>query len=193
MFKKIALVLLCIVSIEVYSQESKFNIELSYPLTIDSNFIGKNYNGIIDIGLRFRFLELNTISIGGSLHTGYLKNSKSERFQAIDVNLFTIQPRIFAELNLPNLPKFHPSLGAGYSVFIFKPVNNSPSLNPNTTYESESASGINFNIGFAYDISNTILLQVQYDFVKIGVTDDVLDITYNSNINILKIGLGYRL
>ncbi|EPR72911.1 hypothetical protein ADIWIN_1999 [Winogradskyella psychrotolerans RS-3] len=192
MFQKIALFLLCIVSIEGYSQESKFNIELSYPLTIDNNFVGKNYNGVIDIGLRFRFLELNTIYIGGSLHTGYLNNSKSERFQPIDVNLFTIQPRIFAELNLPNLPKLHPSLGVGYSMFVFKPVNNQPSLSPNTTYKSESESGVNINIGVAYDISNKILIQLQYDFVKIGVADDVPNITYNSNINILKIGLGYR-
>ncbi|SDH72865.1 outer membrane protein [Winogradskyella thalassocola] len=193
MFRKIALFIIGLVSIVGYSQDSKLNVELSYPIVVDDNFVGRNYNGIVDLGLKYRFLALNAIHIGGSFHVGYLKNSKTERVQPIDVNLFTIQPRIFAELHIPSLPKFYPSVGLGYSVFVFKPVNNQPSLNPNTTYESENESGFNINLGIAYDISRKVLIQIQYDFVKFGIDNDVPDITYNSNINILKIGLGYRL
>ena len=127
MFQKIALFLLTIVSIEGNSQESIFIIELSCPLTIDSNFVNENYNGIIDDGLQFRFIELNTIYLGDLLHTRHLKNSKSDRIQALDVNLFIIQPRNFTELNLPSLPKFYSSLGVGNSVFVFNPFNNQPS------------------------------------------------------------------
>lgn len=192
MLQKIIFLIICFVSTKNYSQDSKINIELSYPIPIDKNFVGKNFNGIVDLGLKFRFLEFNIVNIGGSLNTGYLKNSKSDRVQPFDVNLFTIQPRVFAELNLPSIPKFHPSIGLGYSIFMFKPVNNRTAFESNISTESINESGLNINTTLAYDITDEILVIVQYDFVKIGVDNDVPDITYNTNINILKIGLGYR-
>lgn len=190
--RKIILLVLCLISFESYAQNSKFNIELSYPLPIDDNFLGSNYNGITDLGLRFRFLELDAISIGGSLNIGYFKNSKSDRVQPFDVNLFTIQPRVFAELNLSTIPKFHPSVGLGYSILNYRIANNQPVLNQNVSNENMNESGFNINAGVAYDISDKIIIIVQYDFVKITLDDNVPDITENTNINIFKIGLGYR-
>jgi len=194
MFRKIILIGLCLLAFESYAQDSKLNIELCYPLSIDKNFVGENYNGIIDLGLRYRFLELNVVNIGGSFNIGYLKNSKDARNQPFDVNLYTLQPRFFAELNLPSIPKFRPSFGLGYSLFLFNVSNNQPIFDSNisSNIENQNKSGINMNSGLAYDITEKIIIQVQYDFVKIGIDDNVPNITYNTNINIIKIGLGYR-
>tara|TARA_R110002049_G_scaffold237427_1_gene410520 strand:+ start:393 stop:974 length:582 start_codon:yes stop_codon:yes gene_type:complete len=193
MFRKLVLLIICFITIESYSQDSKISVELNYPIPIDKNFIGDNYNGIIDLGLRYRFLEFNVIKIGGSLNTGYLKNSEKGHNQPFDVNLFTIQPRVFAELNLPSIPKFHSSIGIGYSMYMFKPVNNRALSNSNISTKSTNESGLNINTGVAFDITDKIMVQIQYDFVRIAVDDNVPDIKYNTNINILKIGLGYRL
>ena len=65
--------------------------------------------------------------------------------------------------------------------------------NPNSSSSSQTESGINLNLGVVYDITDRLFAQVQYDFVKIGVDNEVPDIKYNTNISILKIGLGYRL
>ena len=65
--------------------------------------------------------------------------------------------------------------------------------NPNSSSSSQTESGINLILGVAYDITKKLFTQVQYDFIKIGVDNEVPDTKYNRNINILKIGLGYRL
>lgn len=192
MLQKFVLSMLCLLSFEGYSQDSKISIELSYPVTIDNNFIGENYNGIIDLGFKYRFLELNSVNIGGSLNVGYLKNSKKAHNQPFDVNLFTVQPKIFAELNLASIPKLHPSIGLGYSVLYFKVVHNATVFNSDVSTNNQNESGLNINTGLAYDVTDKITIQAQYDFVKIGVDNEVPDIKNNTNINILKIGLGYR-
>ncbi|MBU2928958.1 outer membrane protein [Winogradskyella psychrotolerans] len=191
MVQKVAFFILGLVSIVGYSQNSNGQIELSYPITLDDNFVGQNYKGIIDLGLQYRFANLKIFHIGGSLNAGYLKKSVQEPTQPADVKLFTIQPRVFAKLYLPNLTKFHPSVGLGYSIFMFKPVNEATLLN-NTQYDSENSSGFNFNVALAYDLTSKVLLLLQYDFVKLATDHDIPDITYNTNINILKIGLGYK-
>ncbi|WP_282031870.1 outer membrane protein [Winogradskyella eximia] len=192
MLQKVILLLIGLISIKGLAQDSKMSVELSYPLPIDNNFVGDNYNGIIDLGFKYRFLEFNTIKIGGSLNIGYLKNSKKANNQPFTVNLYPIQPRVFAELTLPSIPKFHTSLGLGYSLLLFKVANNNVALNSNVSTDIQNESGLNINTGVAYDVTEKLMIQAQYDFVNIGVDNDVPDIAYNKNINILKIGLGYR-
>lgn len=188
MKQKLLLALLLIFSIKSFSQDSKFSLELNYPIPIDENFIGKNYNGIIDLGLKYSFSNLSFINIGASLNAGILKNSKDDRVQPFDVTAFAIQPRIFAELDSESLTKFHSSIGLGYTFMTFN-----ASGNPNSSSSSQTESGINLNLGVAYYITDKFFAQVQYDFIKIVVDNEVPDIKYNTNINILKIGLGYRL
>ena len=61
---------------------------------------------------------------------------------------------------------------------------------------SETLSGFNFNFGLSYDITTKYFVQVQYDFIKLG-NDNGLPgipaISFNTNVNIWKFGLGYRL
>ncbi|MEW4923319.1 outer membrane beta-barrel protein [Algibacter sp. 2305UL17-15] len=193
--KQILLIVLLFFTFISFSQNSKFSLELNYPLPIDDNLIGRNNNGIVDAGLKYSFSNLRLLNIGASLNAGIYKNSKDDRVQPFDVTTYLIQPKIFAELNIKSLTSLHPSIGLGYT-FLSANVSDITSFNMGnnaSVSSSETESGINFNLGLAYDISKKLFVQAQYDFVKIGVDEDAPDIKYNTNINLFKIGLGYRL
>jgi opacity protein-like surface antigen len=185
--------LLLTFTLTTFSQDSKFSLELSYPIPIDQNFIGDQYSGVVDVGAKYRFAELNVIRMGASLNGGLLVNNSNKNNGPLNfsVNAYMLQPRIFAELDIEALKKFRPTLGLGYTFMIFDV---SGTLNGvDVSDENSNLDGLNFNLGIAYNISYKFFAQVQYDFVKIKVEDDVPDVTYNTNINILKIGFGYRL
>ncbi|WP_298266076.1 outer membrane protein [uncultured Lutibacter sp.] len=193
MKQKLLLTLLLIFSIKSFSQESKFSLELNYPIPIDNNFIGENYNGIIDIGADYRIVNLNPVNLGVSLNAGVLTNNVNENngLQNFKITSYVIQPRIFAELDLESIERFHPSVGLGYTIMDFNASGTNNGFDVSDA--SDTQSGFNFNFGLAYDITEKLFVQVQYDFVKLGVDNDVPDIKFNTNVNILKIGLGYRL
>ncbi|WP_299602534.1 hypothetical protein [uncultured Aquimarina sp.] len=52
--------------------------------------------------------------------------------------------------------------------------------------------GLNLNLGIAYDITKKIFAQVQYDFSSISAPNDIPDTSFNTQIQLLKIGVGYR-
>jgi opacity protein-like surface antigen len=193
MKQKFLLTLLLIFSIKSFSQDSKFSLELNYPITIDNNFVGENYNGIIDIGADYRIANLNPVNIGISLNGGVLVNNSNQNngFQNFKVTSYVIQPRIFGELDLKSIDKFHPTVGLGYTIMVFHASGTNNGFDVSDA--SDTQSGFNFNFGLAYDITEKLFVQAQYDFVKLGVDNDVPDIKFNTNVNILKIGLGYRL
>jgi len=178
------LTLLLIFSIKSFSQDSKFSLELNYPIPTDNNFVGESYNGIIDIGADYRIAKLNPVNIGISLNSGVLVNNEFHDFKVIS---YVIQPRIFGELDLESIDRFHPTIGLGYTIMVFN------ASGTNLPDASDTESGFNFNFGLAYDMTEKLFVQAQYDFVKLGVDNDIPDIKFNTNVNILKIGLGYRL
>ncbi|WP_298554479.1 outer membrane beta-barrel protein [uncultured Algibacter sp.] len=190
MKQKLVLILL-LFCFKAFSQNSKFNFEANYPIAIDNNFIGRNFNGIIDLGLKYRFSDLEIVDLGVSLNAGVFKNTIEDIIQPFDVFLFVIQPRLFAELNLESISKFHPFIGLGYTVINSNARGFDSFNSPNRT--SETQSGFNVNLGFALDVSDALYAQIQYDFTKINLDTNTPDIVYNTNVNILKIGLGYRL
>ena len=193
MKQKFLLILLLIFSIKSFSQDSKFSLELNYPIPIDNNFVGENYNGIIDIGADYRIANLNPVNIGISLNGGVLVNNSNQNngFQNFKVTSYVVQPRIFGELDLESIDKFHPTIGLGYTIMVFNASGTNNGFDVSDA--SDTRSGFNFNFGLAYDITEKLFVQAQYDFVKLGVDNDVPDIKFNTNVNILKIGLGYRL
>jgi opacity protein-like surface antigen len=193
MKQKLLLSLLLIFSIKSFSQDSKFSLELNYPIPIDKNFVGENYTGIIDLGAKFRFADLNLINIGASFNGGLLVNNTNKNNGPLNVtvNSYLVQPRIYAELDLEAIKKFHPAIGLGYTFMIFDASGTNNGIDVSSASETES--GLNLNLGIAYDITNRLFAQVQYDYIKIKVDNGVPDMTYNTNVNILKIGLGYRL
>lgn len=195
MRQKLILAALLILAIKSFSQNSKVSLELNYPITIDENFIGKNSNGVVDAGIKFRFVKLDVVNIGLSFNVGIYRNSKEDRVQPFDVTTYIFSPRIYTEFNIKSMTKFHPSVGLGYSIVNAKAdenLNRFNSQNDLFVESTQSVSGINLNLGLLYDLTHKLFVQVQYDFIKVGVDNGVPDITYNTNINLFKIGIGYR-
>ena len=118
MKQKLILAFVVIFTIKSFAQDSKFSIEASYPLPVDNNLIGENYTGLIDIGASYKFKELTSFNIGASINTGILKNTK-DNISPVDIVTYAIQPRIFAELDVEVINKFHPRIGLGYTFMIF--------------------------------------------------------------------------
>ncbi|AOW20581.1 outer membrane protein [Urechidicola croceus] len=195
MKKKLLLTIAVLFSLPFFAQYSNFSIELNYPIPIDKNFIGKNFNGIADLGFKYKFSSAKTLNIGASINSSLLANKTINNRPSFELTVFSIQPRLFAELSSETLENFRPSIGLGYTFMIFSifDKNNFNPQNPNGPVDSETYSGLNLNLGMSYDISNQFYGQIQYDFVKLGSDSDFTDSKYNSNVNILKIGVGYRL
>jgi hypothetical protein len=190
--------LLLLISLLSFSQNSKFRIEASYPLPIDQNFIGKYYDGIADLGVKYQIRELNNFTLGVSLNTALLKADRNEYSIFLDgpisykVTSYSFEPRFFMELKLKKITKLHTAFGIGYSFMFFNIKNTSPEENiPNS---SSTQSGINTNLQIAYDISNRIYVQTQYDFILLtNLEDGIPKNKYNTNINLIKLGIGFRL
>jgi hypothetical protein len=192
MNQKLLLIVLFIFTIKSFSQDSKFSIEANYPFAIDNNFLGEDSYGLVDLGLKYRFAEFNPIQIGVSINGGVLIDNSNQNNSPQDflVTTYSIQPKIFTELNLESMEKLHPFLGLGYTFMNFQLSGSNNGMD--VSGESDNLSGFGLNLGVAYDISNNVFVQVQYDFTKLNV-DDVPDIKYNTNVNLLKIGIGLKI
>lgn len=189
-------VLIIFISLKSLSQNSKFGIEASYPIAVGDNYLGQNYNGLIDLGAKYLFSENKIMDVGASLNLGFFQNTKSgatDLNQLFDVTIFLIQPRIFAKFNIPSLEKLHPEIGIGYSIIIYNAewAENRNAELPSDIDDNEN--GFNLNIGVSYDVTTKLYMQAKYDFIKIGVEDGVPDTSYNTNLNILKFGIGLRI
>jgi opacity protein-like surface antigen len=193
MKQKLLFALLLILSIKSFSQDSKLSVEMHYPILIDQNFIGKNYNGIIDVGAKYRFSEITNINIGASINGGILVNNTNDNNgnQDFTVKSYLIQPKIFAELKIESISKLHPFVGFGYSFMVFDASGTNNGFDVSGSNETES--GINANFGIAYDITKKIFIDIQYDYVKLKVDKETPNTTFNTNVNLLKVGLGFRI
>lgn len=191
--KKYFLFLLLCSSLSLFSQESKFSIELNYPLPIDNNFIGKNYTGIIDLGGKYRILNKEIVNVGVAFNAGLLifDNTKINSPQNFKVYAYPIQPKVFCEFNIKSISKLHPYTSLGYSFLVFRATGTNNGYNVSDFNDTQS--GINLNFGLAYDITNKFFVNAQYDYIKLNKEEGIPDSTFNTKINILKFGLGLRL
>lgn len=172
------------------AQFSNFSMELNYPMTMDKNFIGKNYNGIIDLGLVYTFSNLNKWNLGMSFNASILQNNLNKNVgNSFKLNSYVFQPRIAVVGNSLLMNGFTPVAGIGYAVFVFDV---SGSNDGPMNGETDTQSGFNLNLGVAYDLSEHFFAKVQYDFFKTSVSEGLSRVNYNTNVNLLKIGVGYK-
>ncbi|KAB1153371.1 porin family protein [Tenacibaculum aiptasiae] len=191
MNKRILLALLLVFTINSFSQNSKLSIEAGYPLPFGDNFISQNYDGIIEVGLNYQAYNLNIVNIGFSVDANFLYKSDANNAPLSNVTVFMLKPKVIGQFNIKSIEKLHPQVGIGYSFLFYNVESNiSPSLINNTDRTNK---GINLNLGLLYDITQKVYVHAQYDFIKIGADNNALNIGYNTNINILKFGLGYRI
>ena len=197
MKQKLFYTLLLLTAIHTFSQETKFSIEANYPFTMGENFIGNNYKGVADAGIKYRFTDVKLVNLGLSINGSLLnynfkvQDDFSEPFD-YKVNAYFIQPRIFAELIITSIEEFHPSASLGYSFILFNVAGPDPLDFSNETAK-DSQDGINLNVALAYDLTEKIFIQLQYDFIKLGTSNDIPNTTYNTNVDLVKIGLGFRI
>ena len=150
------LAFIVVFNIKSFSQCSRLNVELSHPISHESNFIEEKFNGFIDLGLKYRFIRNNILNLGISANVGIFNNSKKNIDEPLDITANIIQPRLFSEFNIQALPFLHPSVGVGYTYLTFN-ASGINSFNPDYPEDlnlKTTESGINLNLAIAFDITN---------------------------------------
>jgi len=189
--------LLLIFSINSLAQEvnHRWNVEANYSIIPEEGFGGES--NIIELGLKYRFFNLEFLNLGFSFNTGYSQKD-ANNFNLSEegkVKSYYFQPRLSSEFNIPSLIRLRPTIGLGYSV-----------VNENTSSFSvdgegsvnSTNGGFNFNLGLTYDISNRFFFQAQYDFINLNVRDEftfrgeLVSRNFKRRLNNLKLGIGLR-
>lgn len=170
------------------AQDSKWSITVAYPHPIGDNFLADAYTGILDVGVQHRFADLKVVQLGASIN-GSLLDFTREGFEDVKISAYFIQPRVFGELDIETLSWFRPNLGVGYSIVIFTIAEDSPQV---FTTEDSSEDGINVNVGFSIYIIPNLFVHANYDFTRLFDSDSFADDPYNTRLNQIKVGLGYR-
>ena len=174
------------------AQNYKWQINLNYPITIDQNFIGENYTGFLDFGIGYYCVNYDYLSIGATFNAGIVSNNSNvdfdlDSFRAV---AYVLQPKITFIGTIPEIERFHPYIGLGYSFFIFdiSGVNQGIGI----VESGETLTGFSFNTGFNIDISTRIFINLQYDFTRLERENLIPDTRYNKNVNLIKLGAGFR-
>ena len=193
MTKKLLLGLLLLLSQQAISQDKNWSVEANYPILLGDDYL-QDYNGLLDLGLNYRFISLGIFDIGVGINGGLFRNDngRNSNFRIIG-EAFYLQPRAFTELKLA---RFRPSLGVGYSIW-----NSGVEVEENgeiISDNSDSNGGLNVNLGISYDITKRFFVKVQYDFTRLNVRDtfeqggEAFDVEINENVDIIKLGVGFR-
>ncbi|QLG45899.1 outer membrane beta-barrel protein [Costertonia aggregata] len=148
---------LILISFTNYAQNSNLVVDLHYPVPIDNNFVGENYNGVIGLGIEYHFLDIDPVKVGISVNGGFLSEN-TETGQG-NTTLTTFQPRAVAELKLTSNGKIRPYIGIGYSFLFFKGESRSAFDNPETTTVTLTEEGLNINGGLTFNFTNRFLLK----------------------------------
>lgn len=162
------------------AQSDKFSFSVAYPIPLGEEVFKRN-NGVIDVGVQYRFKELGPVMLGGSANVGfYTYEMAADGFTNRDV---LVQPRIFGEVVLA---KFRPFVGLGYT---FTRLNEEFDFGANEI--TKNWSGINFNLGASLDLIAGLFIRGEYDFIRF-LGSDVFDVKRWNRASTAKIGLGYR-
>jgi opacity protein-like surface antigen len=84
----------------------------------------------------------------------------------------------------------HPYIGLGYSFYVFDISGVNPGLG--IVEDGETLYGFSFNLGIQTDLSDRLFINIEYDFSRVDRNDLVPDTRYNKNINLIKLGAGFR-
>lgn|GEM_PF-505785 len=178
------------VSLLSTGQNRKWSVEGNFPYTFGDNFVDEGYNGVADLGLKYRIREYRRFDLGASLNMGAFTSAASlDGSNGINGNAILFQPRAFASYIIDSVPGLHPMVGLGYSLFMFNV--NDENFNNANFQQNRSDDGLNLNVAIAYDLTDALFVQVQYDYIRLSARNSI-DSSYNKNVNIIKLGFGYR-
>lgn len=178
---KLLLIPVLLLSINSIAQDLNYNwsVEANYSIINDGKLI-RDANGIIDLGVKYRFLDLEFAKIGIGINGGYFgERTNFDENTEFKAKQYFIQPRIFAEFDIPNINRLHPNLGLGYS-FVSTRFSGTYFESDASVLDSNSR-GINVNLGVLYDISKKVFVQANYDLIS-----------GDNRLNTYRIGFGFR-
>lgn len=177
------------ITLNIYEQDSKVSATLSYPLTIGDNFLNE-YSGYLDVGLQYRFLQLEPFNFGISVNTSMLRVSNRED-EGDKLSALLIHPKLFGEFLIGPNGKLRPSFGVGYGFNKFN--NQSNATREVLSHYNQVFEGVLINLTVAYHISKHLFILAQYDRAKIKRSFVELgDQNFNHSGTLLKIGVGYN-
>jgi opacity protein-like surface antigen len=172
------------------AQLKRFSIDFSYPYALDKNFFEENYQGLVDVGLKYRFIKSPVVNFGVAFNGSLFKANEYYKLNPrnIDAASYFVQPKAFVEFNIKQISNLRPYVSVGYAYNLLQNdvINNGQDVT--ITIKNQ---GIIFNTGLSYDFSNWFYIHIQYDFIKLKRIDNPEIETYNSNI--VKAGLGFRI
>lgn len=203
--KKIVLAsFLVFASLIMHAQDQKWSIEANYPLVANSN-LQNDFNGVLDLGIKYRFANLGPVILGAGFNAAYLKNFDNFTYGSVSgqdlvsdykAKQFLLQPKLFAELSIPGLSALRPQIGIGYT---FSTVDiyyddGDQFIADNTNTEG----GLNLNVGLSYDISKRFFVQAQYDYLTIKyngeseINGQTSNFDFKEKTGFIKAGVGFR-
>jgi hypothetical protein len=180
--------LLFLASLTTFAQDKRWSVEANYPISIAGD-LGNDVPGIIDLGVKFRFLDFKVAQIGAGFNAGVLTDNINSfdgfpsPIEFRETN-WLFQPKLFSEFQIRGISKLRPSIGLGYTFIRSSFEGRGGGL---TFDNADTEGGFNFNVGLSYDITNKIFIQGQYDFI--GISADFEEDRY---LGFLKFGLGFR-
>ncbi|MGB5436518.1 MAG: outer membrane beta-barrel protein [Maribacter sp.] len=176
----------------------KWSVEANYPISVGDG-LGNDNPGIVDLGLKYRFVDLNIVTLGIGVNAGIFHdniNSFTANGSDFDETNLFIQPKAFAEFNIPGLNKLRPSIGLGYTIVRSKYDGTigyfADSPEEAIISETNSDGGLNLNLGLSYDFSTRFYIQAQYDYIRLNQRFDDSQRNKDLNLGLLKFGFGFR-
>ncbi len=190
MTRKLLLAIVLLFTINGIAQDQRWSVEANYSVIPPEGLGGRD--NITDLGLRYRFIDLEFVALGVGLNAGFSRLRVKDNVATLsDTKSYFVQPKVFAEFRIPGIKRLRPNVGLGYSI-----VNRD--FESNLSAWNDTNGGLNLNLGLSYDISKRFFVQVQYDFINLR---DKNDFIFNGNeiqiddvdkLNNLKLGIGIR-
>lgn len=175
------------------AQLKRFSLDFSYPYSLESNFLNENYEGLVDVGLKYRVIKTPVINLGIAFNGSLFKANEIQNLNPsfFDSKTYFVQPKIFIELNLKQITKLRPYISAGYAYNVSEQfVQENSDNNEDITFTIKK-DGIILNTGVSYDFSNWFYIHAQYDFLQLKSVNQLNVETQHSNI--IKAGIGFRI
>lgn len=182
------------------SNQSKFSIELSYPINIsgESQAEMTGYGGL---GLRYKFLNKSNFSAGVSFTSDYMRNELPEPLGSYEKGyLFNHLDGIY-EFKVPELESLVFFGDVGYTllyydtrVFIYDYFGFDP-IAPEIDNGRVLHHGFNFKAGIKYNIGSLFYIQTYFHASKIYFNMPSFNKSYikDSWFSQLKLGFGFNL
>jgi hypothetical protein len=178
---------LCFFSLTVVNaQDENWSAEVYYPISVGASF-GSSNQGIVGVGLKYRFKELGEFTLGASLDATWFATTitnDTDPIQELDYRDFFLQPRLYVErpLTADNKLRALAGLGWSFSRTLGQTFVNGEGIVEGTDFNS----GPNLNLGLTYGFAARWFVHGQYDLI-LSFGD-----LPNRSIGLLKLGVGFR-